>query len=48
MLTSTVQELTDALIQVWEEKPQDTIHQVINGWCQEYTEELGGIFNFLI
>ena len=29
VLPQTVQELTDALIQVWEEIPQDTIHHLI-------------------
>lgn len=47
MLTSTVQELTDALIQVWEENPQDTIHQLINGWCLEYIEERGGAYGHM-
>ncbi|KAJ8354900.1 hypothetical protein SKAU_G00224670 [Synaphobranchus kaupii] len=38
--TETVQELTDALIQVWEEIPQDTIRRLIRSMprhCRECT-----------
>ena len=41
----TVQELTDALIQVWEEIPQDTIHYLIRSMprrCQECIQARGG------
>ncbi|KAJ8388882.1 hypothetical protein AAFF_G00126380 [Aldrovandia affinis] len=41
----TVQELTDALIQVWEEIPQDTIHRLIRSMprhCRECIQARGG------
>ncbi|KAJ8345374.1 hypothetical protein SKAU_G00295670 [Synaphobranchus kaupii] len=41
----TVQELTDALIQVWEEIPQDTIRRLIRSMprhCREYIQARGG------
>ena len=41
----TVQELTDALIQVWEEIPQDTVHRLIRSMqrcCPECIQAHGG------
>ena len=49
VLPQTVQELTDALIQVWEEIPQDTIHRLIRSMprrCRECIQAHRGHTHF--
>ncbi len=45
----TVQELSDALVQIWEEIPQDTIRRLIRnvpGRCQACIQACGGHTNY--
>ncbi len=47
----TVQELNDALVQIWEEIPQDTIHRLIRSMprrCQACIQACGGNTNYWV
>ncbi len=44
----TVQELSDALVQIWEEIPQDTIRSLIRRRCQAFIQAHGGHANYWV